>query len=309
MTQSVLAIDDLAEIHQLLEVRLRPDGLRIHHALTAEEGLQKAITLQPDLILLDVDMPEVSGLELCRRLKSDPSTTMIPIIFLTGTVEVAIKVAGFDLGAVDYITKPFDPAELRARVRAALRTKRYQDLLAARAQIDGLTGLWNRTYLNQRIADEVAAAQRYRRKVSLILLDLDQFKLLNDRFGHPFGDQVLQGVGDALAASIRATDAACRYGGEEFAIILSETSLDNAVIAAERARAQLAALEFRPKGERLLVTASFGVASYSALSEQFEDPKQLDVRSLLNAADKALYEAKQSGRDRVCRATAPVIGS
>jgi two-component system cell cycle response regulator len=301
MTQSVLAIDDLPEIHQLLEVRLRPDPLRIHHAFTAEEGLRKAVMLQPDLILLDVDMPEVSGLELCRRLKADPSTAMIPIIFLTGADEVETKVAGFDLGAVDYITKPFDPAELRARVRAALRTKRYQDLLAARAQIDGLTGLWNRAYLNQRIAEEVAAAQRYHRKLCVTLLDLDHFKTLNDRFGHPFGDQVLQAVGEALTASTRTTDAACRYGGEEFALILSETGLQGGMVAAERARAQIAVLEFRPKGQRLSITASVGVAA----TEQFEDPKQLDVRALISSADQALYAAKHSGRDRVCVGPAP----
>ena len=133
MTQTVLAIDDSPDIHRLLDVRLRPERLVLHHALEAEEGLAMAANIRPDLILLDVDMPLVTGFEVCRKLKEHPALTNVPIIFLTGAAEVHTKVQGFDLGAVDYVTKPFEPAELRARVRAALRTKRYHDLLAARS--------------------------------------------------------------------------------------------------------------------------------------------------------------------------------
>ena len=220
MSQTVLAIDDSPDIHRLLEVRLRPEGLVLHHALSADEGLAKAIALKPDLILLDVHLPLLSGFEVCHRLKSDPVTAGIPVIFLTGASAVQTKVQGFDLGAVDYVVKPFEPAELRARVRAALRTKRFQDLLAARSHVDGLTGVWNRTYFDQRFGDEIAAAKRYGRVVSLIMLDLDHFKGHNDSFGHPFGDQVLQAVGDILHAVLRSTDAPCRFGGEEFALDL-----------------------------------------------------------------------------------------
>jgi diguanylate cyclase (GGDEF)-like protein len=293
--QTILAIDDSPEIHTLLDVRLRPEGLRIEHARSPSEGLTKAASLRPDLILLDVEMPGMGGMEVCSRLKADPLTSMVPVIFLTGAESVDFKVRGFDLGAVDYVTKPFDAAELRARVRAALRTKRFQDMLAARAQLDGLTGLWSRGYFNQRLADEVHAVRRHGRDLSLVMIDVDHFKRLNDGYGHPFGDMVLQRIGEALAACSRATDAACRYGGEELAMILTETPVDGAAVVAERVRQTIEAMELRPKGRPVVVTASFGVADAGPTAS-------LTAESLLRRADGALYLAKEGGRNRVVRA-------
>lgn len=298
MTQTVLAIDDSPEIHRLLDVRLRPEGLVVHHALDAEDGLAQATRSAPDLILLDVDMPLVTGFEVCRKLKANPLLANVPVIFLTGASEVHTKVEGFDLGAIDYVTKPFDAAELRARVRAALRTKRYHDLLAARSNVDALTGIWNRAYFNQRLGEEVAAAQRYARIVTLVLMDLDEFKSLNDLYGHPFGDQVLQKVGELLHSSLRATDAPCRYGGEEFALVLTDTGEDGARILAERIRTELAAITFRPRDRIIRSTASFGVAC-STLFEK----GTITIGRLVTAADDALYQAKREGRDRVCVGT------
>lgn len=297
MSQTVLAIDDSPDVHRLLDVRLRPEGLVLHHALNAAEGLTMARELLPDLVLLDVDLPLVTGFEVCQRLKEDPATAGVPIIFLTGASEVYAKVQGFDLGAVDYVVKPFEPAELRARVRAALRTKRFHDLLSARSHVDGLTAIWNRSYFNQRMGEEVAAAQRYDRILSLVMVDLDHFKGLNDSFGHPFGDQVLQSVGDVLHACLRTTDAPCRFGGEEFALILTETAEQGAMITAERVRAQIAQLPFRPKDRHVGVTASLGVACSAIF-----DKKSLSVTSMVTAADDALYDAKHAGRDCVCAA-------
>lgn len=297
--QTILVIDDSPEIHTLLDVRLRPEGLRIEHASGALEGLSRAATLVPDLILLDVEMPEMGGMEVCSRLKGDPLTSMIPVIFLTGAESVDVKVRGFDLGAVDYVTKPFNPAELRARVRAALRTKRFHDMLAARAQLDGLTGLWNRGYFNQRLNDEVLASRRYGRSLSLVLIDVDHFKRLNDEFGHPFGDLVLQRIGEAVSSCVRATDAACRYGGEELAMVLTETDGAGAVVLAERVRATIGALDLRPRGKPVQVTASFGVSDVSVITTE-----ALTADALVRRADECLYEAKRGGRDRVVRATA-----
>ena len=295
--QTILVIDDSPEIHDLLDVRLRPEGLRVEHALAPAEGLALAARLQPDLILLDVEMPGMGGMEVCSRLKADPLTSMLPVIFLTGAESVDIKVRGFDLGAVDYVTKPFDAAELRARVRAALRTKRFHDMLAARAQLDGLTGLWNRGYFNQRLADEVHAVRRYRRPLSLLLIDVDHFKRLNDGYGHPFGDLVLQRIGEALAACCRATDAACRYGGEEFALILTETPGDGAAVIAERVRQTVEAIELRPRGKVVTVTASLGVADAAT-----PPADGVSADWLVKRADLALYRAKDLGRNRVERA-------
>jgi two-component system, cell cycle response regulator len=295
--QTVLAIDDSPEIHTLLDVRLRPESLVVKHAFGAEEGIAAATACQPDLILLDVDMPGMGGLEVCSILKADPTTTMVPVIFLTGAEAVETKVRGFDLGAVDYVTKPFDAAELRARVRAALRTKRFQDMLSARARVDGLTGLWNRGYFNERLADEVGAYRRHGRDVSLVLLDVDHFKRVNDDYGHPFGDLVLQRIGETLAACSRGVDAACRYGGEELALVLPDTSPEQAALLAERVREAIAAIELRPRGAKVQITASFGVASARDLSAH----DGVTAEALVAKADRALYTAKNAGRNRVAR--------
>ncbi len=298
--QTILVIDDSPEIHALLDVRLRPEALRVEHATSPVQGLAMAAALQPDLILLDVEMPEMGGFEVCTRLKENPATSSLPIIFLTGADSVDTKVRGFDLGAVDYVTKPFDPAELRARVRAALRTKRLHDMLSARAQLDGLTGLWNRGYFNQRLADEMLAVRRYGRSLSLVMIDVDHFKRLNDGYGHPFGDMVLQRIGETLTAHSRATDAACRYGGEELAIILTETPREGAMVLAERLREAIEAIELRPKGKPVVVTASLGVIDAASLGEA----SSRTVQALLAGADAALYRAKEGGRNRVVAAGA-----
>jgi diguanylate cyclase (GGDEF)-like protein len=294
----VLVIDDSSDIHDILYVRLKPEDVVLHRAMDAKDGLARARDLLPDLILLDIDMPGMSGLELCQKLKQDGATASIPIIFLTGSADVEVKVQGFDLGAVDYVTKPFQPAELRARVRAALRTKRYHDLLSRRAQIDGLTGLWNRSYFDRRLEEETMAVQRYGRQLSLILLDVDHFKRVNDTHGHPFGDRVLQLVGEAVHRSLRGVDAPCRYGGEEFAVLLTQTDLAGAEIVAGRLRAAVAALGLSHRGTAVTVTASCGVAS----SELVTPMSRCTGALLVEMADEALYAAKQAGRDRVCSA-------
>jgi diguanylate cyclase (GGDEF)-like protein len=198
------------------------------------------------------------------------------------------------------VTKPFQPAELRARVRAALRTKRYHDLLSARAQLDGLTGLWNRSYFDRRIHEEMLAVQRYGRVVSLVLMDLDHFKRLNDAYGHPFGDLVLQRVGEVLLATLREVDAPCRYGGEEFALVLTETALPGALTAVRRIREQLEAIRLVQKGETVSIRASFGVSSTEGMSP----PTTTTVEKLVRLADEALYAVKREGRDGV-RCAAP----
>lgn len=298
MVQTILAIDDSPEIHQLLKVRLKNLDIELAHAHCGFDGFDQAQSSNPDLILLDVMMPDASGFDICRKLKATSETRNIPVIFLTGASDVDQKVLGFDVGAVDYIQKPFDSAELSARVRAALRTKRFQDMLAQRAMIDGLTGLWNRAHFDQRLHEEIAATQRYDRPMSLIMMDVDKFKNLNDSHGHPFGDEVLQAVGDVLQESARMTDWPCRYGGEEFGFILRETDLEGAIIMAERVRARIEGLELRNKAQAVSVTASFGVVS----STLCMNPVELSSKWVIESADKALYAAKESGRNRVCSA-------
>lgn len=302
MRPCVLAIDDSTEIHDLLAVRLAPEGVTLHTAVDGDEGLALAESLEPDLVLLDVVMPGSSGFELCQQLKSNPATASIPVIFLSGASDAFNMVRGLDLGAVDYITKPFDPAELRARVRAALRTKRYQDMLSQRAQLDALTGLWNRSCFDNRLKEELAACARYGRLVSLVMLDLDEFKRLNDAHGHPFGDRVLQATGETLQALVRASDLACRYGGDEFAVIFTETGLEKAMQGAERLRASLEALRWEGDKTDVRIRASFGVTS----TEQFTAESMLYSSEFVSAADTALYRAKrQQGNCVVVAETGP----
>ena len=296
MQQRILAIDDSPDIHQLLSARLGNLNVEMQHAMTGASGYDKALQDPPDLILLDVMMPDASGFEICRRLKATSETAAVPVIFLTGEADVEQKVRGFDVGAIDYIQKPFDTAELTARVRSALRTKRYFDMLAERAMLDGLTGLWNRTQFDQQLYKETSCALRYDCSLSLVMMDIDRFKEINDTYGHPFGDQVLQSIGELLRSWTRNTDLPCRYGGEEFGIILRETDLEGAVQTAERLREALEELQFRHKRDLVPVTASLGVSSMSLCLNSVE----LDHTWLIESADGALYEAKKSGRNRVC---------
>ncbi len=295
MTQTVLAIDDSPEIHQLLKFRLRNLDVELAHADCGFDGFDQALAVNPDLILLDVMMPDASGFDICRKLKTTTQTRNIPVIFLTGASDVDQKVLGFDVGAVDYIQKPFDSVELNTRVRAALRTKRFQDRLAQSAMIDGLTGLWNRAHFDQRIHEEVAAALRYDRPMSLVMMDVDKFKNLNDNHGHLFGDEVLQVVGDVLQDSVRTSDWPCRYGGEEFGLILRETDLDGAIILAERIRKEIGSLQLHNKAQLVPVTSSFGVVS----STLCMNPCDLSSKWMIGSADRALYAAKEGGRNCV----------
>ena len=289
MLQKLLAIDDSESIHALLRVRLRDESVEIFSALDGSSGLEMAKQVGPDLILLDVEMPGSNGFAVCHELKRDPSTNSIPVIFLSGAGATDEKIRGLDAGAVDYITKPFDAAELRARVRAGLRTKFLLDLLSKKAMIDGLTGLWNRAYFDQRLAAETSLAIRSGRPLAVIMADIDYFKRVNDRFGHPCGDEVLRTVGQILSDSCRKEEVVCRYGGEEFGIVVPNSAAADAAGLAGRFNRTIASHEFICRGVRTPLTCSFGVAELGCA-------QCCDVVEL---ADQALYRAKQNGRNRV----------
>lgn len=299
MSQSVVLIDDSLESHALLSERLRPEGVVLVHARTPFEGMRIAREGPCDLVLLDIHLEQIGGLEICRRLKSDPRTATIPVIFLASCCDTDTKVRGLELGAVDFVTKPFEPSELRARVRAALRTKLYLDLLASRAKVDGLTGLGNRAWFDEQLGEAAARCRAGGVGISLILFDIDHFKSVNDRYGHPFGDRTLQAVARHVGGVIRARDTFCRYGGEEFAVLLGETELLTACRVAERMRVALRGLDLAHDGHAVPVTASYGVAASALL------PGEGCTReALVDAADRALYLSKRDGRDRVTPAGA-----
>ncbi len=250
MPQKVLLIDDASAIHALVRARLAGEAVEIHSAYGGDEGLELAKALLPDLILLDVEMPAPDGFEVCRRLKASTETMDIPIVFLTGASTTKEKIRGLELGAVDYVTKPFDPAELRVRVRGSLRTKYLLDLLSKKARIDGLTALWNRAYFDERLAQEISLAQRTGRPLSCIMLDVDHFKSINDTYGHTFGDDALKKIAACLTDAARAEDIVCRWGGEEFAVLCPSTGIVGAEALAERMRQIIVAGEMQHHGGR-----------------------------------------------------------
>jgi diguanylate cyclase (GGDEF)-like protein len=239
--------------------------------------------------LLDVELPDRDGFAVCADLKANPGTMNIPVIFLTGAVSTKDKIRGLELGATDYITKPFDPAELTARVRASLRTSYLVELLSKKAMIDGLTGLWNRAYLDTRLRSELSAICRSGASLSCIMVDVDRFKNINDTCGHSFGDEVLRTIATMFTETCRAEDIVCRYGGEEFTILLSHTTLPQAVELAERLRGVIESAQVSHRETRVSVTCSFGVAGWNRQA----------ACSVVDLADRALYRAKHSGRNRV----------
>ena len=287
----LLAIDDSELIHRLLRVRLEGEHLELHVASDATEGLAKARELLPEVILLDIELNEMDGFEVLSRLKRDPRTHDIAVIFISAASDTMDRVRGLDLGAVDFISKPFEVVELKARVRSALRMRHLVKMLEHRAQIDGLSGLWNRRYFDQRLSQEFAESRRHGNPLSLIMCDVDRFKRLNDQFGHPFGDHVIERLANVLSAG-RGSDVVCRYGGEEFGVILPSTTADQALEVAERQRVAIEALRWASHPD-LIVTASFGVADLQTI------PVDASVDRLVCIADGALYQAKQKGRNRI----------
>ena len=287
----VLIVDDSPEALAIAKVRLEKENLEeILCARDGEEGLEMARQHCPDLILLDVDMPNLNGFDVCRILQRDVELHTIPIIFVTAFSKLEDRIKGLDLGAVDYVTKPFDAFELRARVRAALRTKQLQDMLINSANMDPLTELPNRRTLIEHLGQEWARAQRYGSVFSVIMADIDLFKRINDTYGHTIGDKVLKQVARTFTEQCRKLDLPTRYGGEEFAIIVPNEPRHKAAILAERFRSKIENLSMRIEENTIQITVSFGVADSSTSTSE---------ENLIHTADEALYRAKQEGRNRV----------
>jgi len=296
---TILIVDDTPTNIQVLAEALRAD-YRVKVAgsgkaafeIIARQGL-------PDLILLDVMMPGMDGYAVCRRLKDDPRTKDIPVIFVTAKSDPLDEEHGLRLGAVDYIAKPFHPHIVAARVQNHINLKLKTDLLELHALLDGLTSIPNRRRFDDDLASEWKRAHRAGSMLSLIMLDVDYFKPYNDHYGHGAGDNCLRKVAGALAeAVVRPGDLAARYGGEEFVVLLPATGKDGAAQIAERIRAQVEALRI-PHGYSAVaawVTVSVGLASAV--------PRDCDgTAALLEKADNMLYRAKDAGRNRVCGAS------
>lgn len=280
---TILVVDDQpANIHAL--ARIIADDADAVFALDGGQALERVRRQQIDLVLLDVSMPGLDGYDVCRRLKSEPDTAPIPVIFVSGLTESADEEQGFAVGAVDYIHKPFLPAVVRARVRTQLALRAALARLEALSRTDALTGLANRRHFDLRFAAELKAARNRGGPLALLLGDIDGFKRINDDAGHAAGDTVLVGVARRLAASIGDDQMVARWGGEEFAV-LAPVGAREALALAEGLRRAVAA---GPIADRP-VTISFGVTAVRDGDE---------LQCVFARADRALLAAKRTGRDR-----------
>lgn len=288
----VLLVDDDPTVITVLG-RLLEGFARLRFATGGHEALRLAAEWQPDLILLDVQMPDLSGFEVCARLKRDPLLSDVPVIFITAHDDPEQELLGLELGAVDFIGKPPRGPLVLARVRTHLRVKQMADALRVAAATDGLTGLANRRCFDEVAPREWLRAQRSGAPLSLLLVDIDHFKQFNDRHGHPAGDRCLQQVATALASALRDDDLVARVGGEEFAVLLPRCSFAQAQTAAERLRDAVERLAVPHGGlsGQTHVTVSLGLA----LAPPDADG---DAAGLIARADRALYQAKRAGRNR-----------
>ncbi|WP_017295804.1 diguanylate cyclase [Geminocystis herdmanii] len=294
----ILAVDDNSINRILLEKLLKKEGYKMTILSSSEEVIPYLNKVTPDLILLDLMMPNINGLELCESIKINPNLQEIPIIFITASDEKKDLLKAFDLGAVDYITKPFHNQELLARVKNHLELKFTRDELRKAlieleklAKTDELTGISNRRHFIALAQREFNLAKRQKRDFSLLILDIDYFKKINDTYGHPIGDKVIQFVARKCVDCLRQEDLCARWGGEEFIVFLSETTLEGAIMAADRIRISIENGTIEIEDYKISVTVSIGISVYN--------PDDANVNQTISRGDMALYRAKNNGRNRV----------
>lgn len=260
MTHKILIIDDDSRIHTLIKTQFESQRFEFISAHTGEAGIQAASDARPDVILLDVDLGEMQGFEVCRQLKGIRSTRSIPVIFISGAAALEAKVFGLECGAIDYLTKPFNSSELQARVRAAIRTKSELDRSKVDNIHDEVTEMFDRRYFELRLDADLAVARRSGRPIGCILIDIDQMALINTWFGEALGDNVLRNVGQAIVGACRHEDVACRFEGDTFAILISDTDPAQTAELAERVRLAVRSTTSIQQDRAVEVTASVGFA-------------------------------------------------
>ena len=301
-----MVVDDSKSVRSMvartvLEAQLFEEVIEAKHGI---EGLRAAAQHNPDVVLCDLMMPTLDGYGFLVRFRADPANRATPVLVLSGEHQLDARLKGFVLGANDYVSKPFHPLELTARLTNYLKLKlthdnferANRDLLMANEELarlastDALTGLNNRRHFMARAEEELLRATRHNHPLGLVLFDIDHFKSINDRFGHPQGDQVLTVVAQAFRKGLRRTDIVARFGGEEFVAMLPETGSEGAAKVADKIRLFVHALELSAlEGRR--ITLSAGVAVYSGAG-------YVSLDTLIQSADRALYRAKEGGRDR-----------
>ena len=292
---TILIVDDMPMNIRFLGEALKAD-YHVRFAINGEKGLEIAQSAKPpDLILLDIMMPGLNGYEVCQRLKADPQTLNIPIIFITAMNQDEDETRGLECGAVDYITKPFSLPIVKMRIKTHLELQRHRDALERLCMVDGLTGIYNRRRFDEYLAIEWKRAERDGSFLALSIIDIDFFKIYNDTYGHQAGDDCLKQVAHILAASVkRPADFVARYGGEEFASILPGTDRRGAAVVCENMRLKLTEAQIPHLHSPVIgyITISQGAACIQPAHGN-------SIEYLLQMADKALYLAKKEGRNRI----------
>lgn len=290
---TILVVDDLEANRFLLREILEIAGHRVLLASDGREAIERAAADQPDVVLLDVRMPGMDGFEVCRTLRSMAETAYLPIVLITANAAGDDElVAGLAAGAHDFLVKPIQRAVLLARVGVMIRIRRTEETVRRLSMVDEFTGLFSRKYVLHRLDEEMERGRRRRSPLVVVMIDLDDFKECNDRFGHPFGDEVLKRVSAVLKANVRAYDSVGRYGGEEFLMLQPEVSEAEAISAVERLRDRVRGERFESRGIVWSVGFSAGAAAWD-----FE----ADAAELIRRADAALYAAKRAGKGQVER--------
>ncbi len=301
MPNKVLIIDDSDVIRKLATTLLSKKGYEVVTAENGFKGIELAGSslLPPQVILLDVMMPEIDGFEVCRRLKENDATKDIPVIMVTSKSDSIEKIKGLEIGAADYVTKPFNHGELIARVATQVKMKNLWDELQKKNRIleelvkkDGLTNLYNHRFFQEKMVEEFNRSQRHNIALCCALIDIDYFKNINDTYGHQAGDLILKSLAGLVIENLRNYDLAARYGGEEFALILPHTVIESAENVSERIRKSVQEKHFTFNDLDIKITVSIGVAE--AAKSRAETPGQL-----IKFADESLYKAKEAGRNRV----------
>jgi len=290
--KTILIIDDtVANLDILGELLKQYDVI---DAISGEDALCALEDIKVDLILLDIVMPNMDGFEVCQKLKSNQTTKDIPVMFITAqTDEYSIEKA-YDMGGIDYITKPFKPKELLARVKRELQLQELQTKLKLLASTDPMTRLYNRRYFTKISKHTLDLSKREKQNLSIIILDIDKFKNVNDTYGHQVGDDVIIALANKLIEHQRKSDIVCRYGGEEFVILLPNTSSKSSEIVAQKIRKDIESLTIKtPSNINLKFTISLGASQVDLENEN-------NIELALKRADDALYEAKETGRNKVC---------
>jgi len=301
----ILLVEDNKTQASIIKDYLERNGYRVSSVEDGMSAFKAAKTSGIDIILLDRILPDIDGSDVCRWLKLDQSTRDIPVIMLTAKGEMSDKVSGLEAGADDYLPKPFDEAELNARIYVRLRAKTHQDELKQKnhqledmltrveslAIMDPLTGIYNRRRFETIFNSEFKRAMRYQLPLSLLMIDIDHFKKVNDVLGHQEGDKVLKELSQIVQSTIREVDSPARWGGEEFVVLSPNTTRENALRAAERVRKAVDKHAFTGMGDKK-VTVSIGVAGIPS-------PDIDTQEKLIHAADLAMYAAKKNGRNRV----------